>query len=152
MLPFFLDQDTLHVNDLRLMISLRPFRAYSHSARAGGGATATTEQYVAQEQTVASTPPQDTQGNYARYTDAATAEGPDSSHRHHYNHVHRVPIILQLPVLKVRIPAHSHDLAYGVYEGSTATSVQVLVHSLIVRNLPQCLLRHRKPHQHLICP
>ena len=126
-LPFFLDRDTLHVNDLRLMISLRPFRAYSRSARAGGAATATTEQYVAQERTVVSTPPQDTQGNYARYTDAATAEGPDTSHRHHYNHVHRVPIILQLPALKVRIPAHSHDLAYGVYEGSTATSVQVLV-------------------------
>lgn len=125
-LPFYLDQDTLHVNDLRLMISLQPFRAYSRSARSGGAATATTEQYIAQERTVVSTPPQDTGGNYARYTDPAS-DAPGTTHRHGFSHVHRVPIILQLPALKISIPAHSHGLDYGVYEGETAAALQVQV-------------------------
>ena len=105
-LRFFIDKDAIHVNRVSVRFDMEPFRAYEKATAAGGRVIAS-DDYLAIGPTYMngskSVPVVD-----GRVT--ITANAIDHSHTG-----------------ALRIPPHSHGIAYGIYEGEKAQKVTVEV-------------------------
>lgn len=125
LMKFFIDPEAAHVNAVKVKFSLEPFRAYSKSASAGGGGTATTDE-KAWSNTAATGYALDTSGSDMSYTDSGggTTAAP---HLHKMKHYHVVRVSFDLPKLTVQLAAHTHPIEYGIYEGGTASAPAVSV-------------------------
>ena len=145
-LKFYIDNDAIHVNAVKVKFASEPFRGYSKAARASGASSVTSESLPAT--TLASTvdmssygghvgavlgPPYSTNGNAHTSLPVLVA---GEQHRHTFNHSHDLSLDFEdfkfqvtLPAHNhtVSIPSHTHQLEHGIYEGGTAGAYVVQV-------------------------
>lgn len=122
-LRFFVSEDAVHVNRVRAVFSVEPFRGYAKSLSGGGSGTATTPVRVV-TQTFATGQAEPDGAGTPDYTDYAEGGG---THRHRRAHVHTLQLTLDLPALEVDVSGHSHATRYGIYETGGSASVSVTV-------------------------
>ena len=122
-LRFFVDEDAVHVNRVRAVFTVEPFRGYAQSLSGGGSGTATTPVRVI-TQTFATGGAEPDGAGTPDYTDYADGS---ASHRHRRAHVHTLQLALDIPALEVDVSGHSHATRYGIYETGGGASVAVAV-------------------------
>ena len=122
-LRFFVSEDAVHVNRVRAVFSVEPFRGYAKSLSGGGSGSATTPVRVV-TQTFATGQAEPDGAGTTDYTDYAEGGG---THRHRRAHVHTLQLTLDLPALEVDMSGHSHATRYGIYETGGGASVAVAV-------------------------
>ncbi len=129
-IKFFVPDNAVHVNEIRFSASLTQFRAYSRSTEAGGQ-TSTTSEYSGYVATASS------------YTGLYGAtEGPNPpdfyissnlAHTHRIdlgNHDHEVE--LPAHAHDFTLPNHYHDILYGIYQGPSASYMQVYLDNVYI--------------------
>ncbi len=103
---FFIDEDAIHVNSVRVRFSREAFRAYEKSTAAGG-------QVIASDDALAIGSAYMNAGKKVPVTDGyvtLTAAAIDHSHKG-----------------ALRLAAHTHGMVYGIYEGERCDRVAVTV-------------------------
>lgn len=127
---FYIDEDAIHVNAVKVRWELAPFRGYSKGASSGGAVTGTSEQKIVSSTFTTSGKTEDAYTGYA-------AAGSDS-HRHFDNHVHTINFQITLPQLNISIPNHTHAPLLGIYE--TAAPAENVAVSVDGHDVPAALL------------
>lgn len=101
-LKFYIDDGVISVNKVKLAFSLEKFRAYETGAAAGGAQVNLELEYYELF----------TRDTYLYYYESPTPV----AHNHMMDHTH-----------KLNLPNHTHQIIYGIYEGTVATGVKVKV-------------------------
>lgn len=140
----FIPSEYSGIQSMKLTFKAEPFRAYSTGAASGGGTTVTSASGGGSATTSRSggggtsgTGPTST-GLTSVTTGNQVVSGSNHYHRsdahnHHIdNHTHSVPShthIVDVPAHShsVTLAAHTHGIVYGIYQGTTASAVQVRV-------------------------
>lgn len=146
----FIPSEYSGIQSMKLTFKAEPFRAYSTGAASGGGTTVTSASGGGAAPTSRSGGGSTSGGGgglTAGYTNDQTfytdyADGSSGSHRHFNsahrhgltlsNHTHSIPShthIVDVPAHShsVSLAAHTHGIVYGIYQGTTASAVQVRV-------------------------
>jgi hypothetical protein len=113
-LKFYIPDGVLKVQKFTLNFSVEAFRAYETGAADGGGATTNTKGTNAMTSSALGTT--DEFGDPV-FSDLETETGgyvQDHAHLWNWQHSHTVP-------------SHTHDIAYGIYESTTAQGCKVYV-------------------------
>jgi phage minor structural protein len=154
-LKFYIDDNVLSVEKVKLAFSLEKFRAYSTGAASGGGSTVTSS---AGGYTSKSTLSGGGSTNYffasgginfGSFSKEKSFIGSDGNHAHtesgggttdlagsHYHGIY--DFYLTVPSHthdfsvpdhshSVGIPNHTHSIVYGIYEGTSATGIKIIV-------------------------
>lgn len=105
-LRFFIDEDAIHVNSVKVRFSREAFRAYEKATASGGQVAASDEVLAIGSAYMNSSKRIPVSDGYVTLTASAI----DHSHRG-----------------ALKLAAHTHRMVYGIYEGETCESVTVTV-------------------------
>lgn len=151
---FYVPGSVLRINSCIVYWQIERFRTHvsaiesdaerAHTSDAGGGATVTIP-VNAQSYSAATSSPlglgddemlsTEGAGKHA-HTVSGGETGEDGLHSHGMDHVHTVEVTVKIPSLafeleehdhSVTIPAHNHELEYGIFEGDRAESLTIRV-------------------------
>lgn len=103
-LKFYIDDDTISIRRVKLAFTLEKFRAYETGAEAGGAQVDLPLEY------------------YEMFT-SNHLQGYEPSYPYSHNH-------LMSHTHKLNLPEHTHDIVYGIYEGTAATEVKIKVNGI----------------------
>lgn len=149
---FFVPEEAVKINKLKLNYLVDKFRAHSRATKgggaiatsvtssAGGGTTATSTSGGAHRHEVfrfnSNNPPTLTKRQYFAHTNADFATSVNLETAEQVNlltfeeagaHSHSVSIPNHTHDLSIELPNHTHDIEYGIFEGPQATALEVEV-------------------------